>query len=681
MRSQSIFILCLFAFSCSDKKEAETDADDTDVTDDTVSPDTPDLDEDAQAEPDADVDMDVLTDDVIDLTGDFSVGGTLSGLAGTVVLQNNGGDDLVLTENGTFTFPTLLAAGSAYEVTVFIPPVGQNCTVANASGTVTADVSDVEVTCVLSPSANPNTYWVHPADNAATWDDSGCRSITDPGPGRYCSLALANSQLVPGDAVYLKAGTYNTHVFPDQSGTGMDERISYIAAPAEEPIISDTAAYATYQHGIALLGRSYIKVEGVTTRSPLDRPLMITHGASYNEVKNCRIVGRGTIQVWDGVSTPEGGTPCVHNWLHGNIIAETGYVSDDCNDIGGMQIGVPAYDKESNHNTIEDNVFYCGGHHNLETYTKYNVIRGNVFHDEGCMEPPAAACTYGPDTNGLYGNRNIQIYDGYDEDGKFNLIEGNRFGHAGPPPDDDGGDGFTLTAPKNIVRYNAIFNSHNNGLLMKLGASSRADNNRVYNNTIYNSGRYENEGPQWQGAALRWYGSYEFVGNVVKNNLIYLSGGGNDVIGNSANDSQLANNWLTADGDPGFVNTDMSDFFSLTLPDLNLGAGSGALDGGIALTQSAGAGTSATELSVDDALYFQDGTLGSVLAGHEADWIAVGTVDNAAQIQSVDYATNTITLASPLTWSDGDDLWLVRKSDGVQVLFGAAPDYGAFERP
>ncbi len=34
---------------------------------------------------------------------DFSVGGTVSGLSGTLVLQNNGMDDLTLNENGSFT--------------------------------------------------------------------------------------------------------------------------------------------------------------------------------------------------------------------------------------------------------------------------------------------------------------------------------------------------------------------------------------------------------------------------------------------------------------------------------------------------------------------------------------------------------------------------------------------------
>ena len=36
----------------------------------------------------------------------YSVGGTVSGLSGTVVLQDNGGDDLSVSANGPFTFAT-----------------------------------------------------------------------------------------------------------------------------------------------------------------------------------------------------------------------------------------------------------------------------------------------------------------------------------------------------------------------------------------------------------------------------------------------------------------------------------------------------------------------------------------------------------------------------------------------
>ena len=57
----------------------------------------------------------------------YSVGGSVSGLSGTVVLQDNGGDDLSVSANGPFTFATKLASGAAYAVTVKTNPSGQTC--------------------------------------------------------------------------------------------------------------------------------------------------------------------------------------------------------------------------------------------------------------------------------------------------------------------------------------------------------------------------------------------------------------------------------------------------------------------------------------------------------------------------------------------------------------------------
>lgn len=85
-------------------------------------------------------------------TDSFTVGGTVSGLTGDqVVLQNNGGDDQVITANGAFTF-TPQTDGTGYSVTVSTQPgsPSQTCTVANGSGTLSgADVTDVAVTCVV----------------------------------------------------------------------------------------------------------------------------------------------------------------------------------------------------------------------------------------------------------------------------------------------------------------------------------------------------------------------------------------------------------------------------------------------------------------------------------------------------------------------------------------------------
>jgi hypothetical protein len=81
----------------------------------------------------------------------FTVGGTVSGLSGTVVLQDNGGDNLSVTANGPFTFATSLASGSAYSVTVGTNPSGQTCTVSNGSGTIgSANVTSVAVSCAAS---------------------------------------------------------------------------------------------------------------------------------------------------------------------------------------------------------------------------------------------------------------------------------------------------------------------------------------------------------------------------------------------------------------------------------------------------------------------------------------------------------------------------------------------------
>ncbi|MCH8842837.1 MAG: hypothetical protein IID61_07640, partial [SAR324 cluster bacterium] len=57
-------------------------------------------------------------DNVADEIADYSVGGTLSGLTGTVVLQNNDADGLTLNSNGSFTFATAVADLAGYAVTV-----------------------------------------------------------------------------------------------------------------------------------------------------------------------------------------------------------------------------------------------------------------------------------------------------------------------------------------------------------------------------------------------------------------------------------------------------------------------------------------------------------------------------------------------------------------------------------
>lgn len=76
------------------------------------------------------------TVDMIQLCAYPTVGGTVSGLGAgqSVVLRNNGGDDLTVNANGAFTFPMWIVHNTAYAVTVAGQPTGQTCSVTNGSG-------------------------------------------------------------------------------------------------------------------------------------------------------------------------------------------------------------------------------------------------------------------------------------------------------------------------------------------------------------------------------------------------------------------------------------------------------------------------------------------------------------------------------------------------------------------
>ncbi|PIF78228.1 NHL repeat-containing protein [Variovorax sp. 54] len=76
-----------------------------------------------------------------------TVGGNVTGLTGSLVLQNNAGDDLKLTADGKFRFATALTEGSAYEVSVRTQPLWQFCTVTKGSGKASADIGDAAVAC------------------------------------------------------------------------------------------------------------------------------------------------------------------------------------------------------------------------------------------------------------------------------------------------------------------------------------------------------------------------------------------------------------------------------------------------------------------------------------------------------------------------------------------------------
>ncbi len=86
------------------------------------------------------------------VTNTYFVGGVVNGLLpdNYLVLQNNGGDDEIITGNGPFVFNAPIEDEQSYDVTIDMPPNNpiQPCVVNNATGAVMGnDITNVDVIC------------------------------------------------------------------------------------------------------------------------------------------------------------------------------------------------------------------------------------------------------------------------------------------------------------------------------------------------------------------------------------------------------------------------------------------------------------------------------------------------------------------------------------------------------
>jgi hypothetical protein len=90
-------------------------------------------------------------------TDTFTIGGSIQGLTGSVVISDDAGDALMVSADGPFTMPTSYASGKSYTVTVGTPlaPANQSCVVtAFGTGMVTSSaITDVSITCTVHPPA------------------------------------------------------------------------------------------------------------------------------------------------------------------------------------------------------------------------------------------------------------------------------------------------------------------------------------------------------------------------------------------------------------------------------------------------------------------------------------------------------------------------------------------------
>jgi len=130
----------------------------------------------------------------------------INGLAGNLVLQNNGADNLIIPPGSTTAvFNTTLIDMSAYSITVLNQPFGQTCSILNSTGIVNSSDVTVNVNCII------NTYTV-----------SG--SVTGLAPGNYITLSDGTNPVVT-----------LTDVNPTYSFSYLDGT-NYIISVANQPL-------------------------------------------------------------------------------------------------------------------------------------------------------------------------------------------------------------------------------------------------------------------------------------------------------------------------------------------------------------------------------------------------------------------------------------------------------------
>jgi len=152
-----------------------------------------------------------VTSVAVDCVLSYKLGGTLSGLVGTnLVLQNSSNlEKLTLTANGSFNFVNLVPTGTAYTITITTQPTGpvQTCTLTPGtdSGTATADVTSIAVTCkAVTYSVGGNVVGLQgvPSNNGPIADNSfvlqnelgNTLIITDNGPFQFATAEALNAQ-------------------------------------------------------------------------------------------------------------------------------------------------------------------------------------------------------------------------------------------------------------------------------------------------------------------------------------------------------------------------------------------------------------------------------------------------------------------------------------------------------
>jgi hypothetical protein len=490
--------------------------------------------------------------------------------------------------------------------------------------------------------------------------DAATNTVKAGGGGTFATIQACANAAVAGDTCVVFAGNYNETVSPSHSGSA-GSPITFSVNPGDCVTVRGfdlgSASFVT----IGTPNASHCANGAFTysgfeiTGSPITWTQIhnvIIQNNYIHAVGDMCLAGPGTTS--SGASTfvyvlNNTLTSCGGSGLAGGIAVEGNHWLIDGNTISH----------------VEDGIYLYGA--NL-------VVRNNHFGpitaaEQGSNHPDAieSTCTLGADyplQHMLYESNTIQDWRSSDGHGLLlrdtqscgqdsNVIRDSQFINLGS---------YWISNDVNSTKE-LIYNNSVDGTQLDMGTKDMSDlvftngdtGANVINNVIANSWRTGTS-----DYCLYLDGSSQ-PGFVENHNLCFLSGwtgSWQNAIG-SYSGTDIFNK------DPLFVNASSN---------LHVQSGSPAIGAGGPLTTAVGTGASSTSVAVANAGFFSDGY---GLTGVQPDWIRIGG-STTAQIASVNYSANVITLATPASWSSGASVYLYKNSNGTVVLTGANPDIGAF---
>jgi hypothetical protein len=120
--------------------------------------------------------------------------------------------------------------------------------------------------------AQQNVFYV-----ASSGDDSNPGTASQP----WRTIQNAANTLMSGDTVYIRAGTFNERVLPQNSGSDSDHIITYAAYPGETVTIDGTGIAVPTDEGLIYVsGKNYVAISGLRVINSNDAGILVDNSGN-----------------------------------------------------------------------------------------------------------------------------------------------------------------------------------------------------------------------------------------------------------------------------------------------------------------------------------------------------------------------------------------------------------------